>query len=406
MRSLIASLILPILLNGLLIAQAHDSRIDDAPMCSPDMDAVEVMRQGQLLYSADKDAFERESPSDVEVEQNVYLVDTVTGEQQTIAEGFGYAVWSGDGQRLALLKDGGLYLLNLKAGTAPEVIISEGSVTAGKPYHFNSVNWMSDGQEIIFGIEKPFNLKDGKPYYAEIYSVNLESKMVSQVMVEGVPNATYPVVSPDGSKIAFMVYWDELGNRINALYAMNIDGSSLRLIDEGNLYNWPDWLPNSQHVRYLAATANNAFETQIIDVDSGVKSVLTSYVINPSWSQDGSFAVFEFNYDIYRMNGDGSHICRLTDQYNYIQGVVDQFSSEVSALNPHIGGITLSPDGLTIVYDIEFDISYNNGVMPDDFVDGRPYSEVYIMRRDGANRQLLFGSWPIRSLSWRPVEDK
>jgi len=404
MRSLIASIILPVLLNGLLIAQAHDSRIDDAPMCSADMDAVEVMRQGQLLYSADKGVFDRDSPSDMEVEQNLYFVDTVTGEQQVIAEGFGYTVWSRDGQRLALLRDGGLYLLDLGAGTVPELIISEGAVTAGKPYHFNSVDWMPSSQDVILGIEKPSTLKDGKPYYAEIYRVNLETKTVHQVVIEGVPNATFPVVSPDGSKIAFMVYQNEEDDHVNAMYVMNIDGSNPHLIAESTLYNSPRWLPDSQHVTFWAATTKDTFETQLIHVESGKKSVLSPHFLRLDWSKDGAYAVFEFNYEIYRMDSDGSHICRLTDQYSDIQGVVDQFSSEVSALNPYIGRVILSPDGLTIVYDIEFYISYYKGVVPDDFLDGRPYSEVYIMRRDGTNRRLLFGSWPIGSLSWRPVE--
>ena len=172
------------------------------------------------------------------------------------------------------------------------------------------------------------------------------------------------------------------------IYLMNDDGTNpvniTAVINEGADFTDYAWSADGKHLAINATVG--ALQTDIVVVD--VENVLAAYNAtdtpgldrSPSWSQDQGTIVFESkrdgNWDVYRMNADGTAQLNLTNT-----------SSPNSNHSPSI-----SPDGDLIVY--ESTISGNGG-------------QIHIMGMDGSDpielTQILgTGERP----TWSPSADK
>ena len=185
-----------------------------------------------------------------------------------------------------------------------------------------------------------------------------------------------PVLSPDGTKIAF--YSDRDGN--DEVYVMNADGSHQRNLSNntapGNnlgvtkyLDRFPSWSPNGTKIAFSSGRVNDAKGEGIwvMNADGSNQTELFNSAVNdtqPSWSPDGSKIVFQYGEDLYVMNADGSSPLALT-------------SNAQNALRPE-----WSPDGNKIAYS-----------------DGGSCTGICIINSDGSNlTQLTTGLYP----SWSP----
>jgi Tol biopolymer transport system component len=181
----------------------------------------------------------------------------------------------------------------------------------------------------------------------------------------------YPVVSPDGTRIAFL----SSGDGSVDIYVMDADGSNL--VNLTNNPAWdaePTWSPDGTRIAF---TSNRDGEPDIyvMDADGSNAVRLTNNPVrySPAWSPDGTRIAFtslvDFDYEIYKMNADGSNPVNLT---------ADPARDEEPAW---------SPDGTRIAFHSRRDGN----------------DDIYVMGADGSNLVRLTNHpaddrWP----AWSP----
>jgi dipeptidyl aminopeptidase/acylaminoacyl peptidase len=112
----------------------------------------------------------------------------------------------------------------------------------------------------------------------------------------------WPVLSPDGTKVAFASTQRNLLNGVRSIwdiYVVNVDGSGLRQItfsplDRGYGSRWPSWSPDGS--RLVASCANNTTSPSICTMQPDGRDVKVigdgSYQLFwPRWAPDGSSIV-------------------------------------------------------------------------------------------------------------------
>lgn len=162
--------------------------------------------------------------------------------------------------------------------------------------------------------------------------------------VDGVENAVWPDVSPDGTQIAFAAVGASADMPSAGIYVANLDGSDAdQLANDGSN---PRWSPDGTQI---AVTCNGGSDVCVIDAESGSLTNLTedSTAVDayPDWTPDGQI-VFMSNRsdleglasDLFIMNADGSNVRNLTN-------------------DPDDDGYPrVSPDGTKIVFTSDRDV--------------------------------------------------
>ncbi|MBI4039126.1 PD40 domain-containing protein [Candidatus Daviesbacteria bacterium] len=159
------------------------------------------------------------------VASNAILKNLDTGIEKKVPAGRCHN-WSPDGSKIAYEGGGGLFYMN-SDGTNPVKITDEGSLCGGS----NSVfHWLPDSKSLIY------LTNNGATYTNEVvhsimkYDTSNRSTTKIYQDEKGSGQIRTPSISPDGTKVVFMMSVDR-GNNSNQLtenvYIINIDGSGL-----------------------------------------------------------------------------------------------------------------------------------------------------------------------------------
>jgi hypothetical protein len=176
----------------------------------------------------------------------------------------------------------------------------------------------------------------------------------------------YPSFSGDGGRIAVMA---------DVIYIMNADGSGVHPLVEGE---YPAWSSKSNWIAHRACIGG-ACGLYLTDADTGAQRRLTTGGSDgqPAWSPNGQQIAYisqdDGNFEIYRINLDGSNKVRLTTE-------------------PASDGLPIwSPDGNWIAFRSDRGGSW----------------AIWVMRPDGTDLRKVVDApvlpvWFFEKIAWRP----
>ncbi len=191
--------------------------------------------------------------------------------------------WSPDGKSVAYVRlegeRNGLYVMDIATKAVRRL-----SPPTQSPIH---PAWTPDGRSILYCTND--DLKPPVKNAAEIYRVDVASAKVTTVLSGGVN--TYPVPSPDGTKIAFR----KMLGIDSEVFVADSDGSNLKNLTRHPAFEgWPAWSPDGRRIAF-GANRNSNYQIFVMNADgSDVELVANTEgrATAPKWSPDGGTIFF------------------------------------------------------------------------------------------------------------------
>jgi Tol biopolymer transport system component len=217
--------------------------------------------------------------------------------------------WSPDGRRLVFASNrnspdgshGDLYVMDAQGRHVHEVTFS-GALDFPPA-------WSPDGRTIAF------TRSDG------MFVMNAGGTRLHEVVSSSGGETAWPSWSPDGTRIAYARFAPAT-NAVASLWTVAADGTDPRqLTPTGDDRLWGlSWSPDGSRIAF-ASNRSGDFDIWVVNADGSAPRDLTNHPaddIQPAWSPDGRKIAFvsdrakKDHGDVYVMNGDGTHVVRIT----------------------------------------------------------------------------------------------
>jgi TolB protein len=147
--------------------------------------------------------------------------------------------------------------------------------------------WTPDSKALLYCTDD--DLDPPRKNAAQIYRLDLATGKITSLVSGGVN--TYPVMSPDGRKIAFRKMLDTNSE----VFVADSDGTNIRnLTDHPAFEGWPSWSPDSKRIAF-AGNRHSSYQIFVMDADGkNVKLVANTEgrATAPKWSPDGKSIYF------------------------------------------------------------------------------------------------------------------
>ena len=255
---------------------------------------------------------------------HVDLYRPASGDLRRVAQGGNEAVLFPSGEELAYIREVGCFPIG-ENGCYTEYSIFEKSLdeeatepgrgTFGPTDFFVRAVDVTPRGRLVFSAKPGPGPPEGWERQMEIYSANLDGSGVTQLTHDEAFDND-PVVSPDGTRIAFSRRVHGRGQ----IFTMRLDGSHLMRVTRDRRRNrLPAWSPNGRRLVYLSQPAgHNAFvEREIYSVAAGggrgrrLTRNETSEEGTAAYSPDGRSIAFLNAGGVWVMGADGSSPHRI-----------------------------------------------------------------------------------------------
>ena len=193
--------------------------------------------------------------------------------------------WSPDGSKIAfiLIKDGKkvVNLIN-PDGTGVEPVTPPNQ-SAIHP------SFTPNGRAILYCTDD--DLRPPEKNESRIYSIDLATRQVRTLISGGVN--TFPVMSPDGRKIAFRRI---IGDMNSEVFVADADGSNPRnLTNHWSFEGWPAWSPDGKTIAFAGNRGNAGYQIFLMNADGSNTRLLAATEgrgTAPKWAPDGKSIFF------------------------------------------------------------------------------------------------------------------
>ena len=194
-------------------------------------------------------------------------------------------VWSPDGRKIAfVLIKGGKKIVQLvnPDGSGLEAV-TPSSQSAIHP------SFTPDGRAILYCTDD--DLRPPVKNESQIYSIDLATKRVTTLISGGVN--TFPVMSPDGTKIA---YRKIIGDMNSEVFVADANGRNPRnLTNHWTFEGWPAWSPDGRTIAFAGNRGNAGYQIFLMDPDGSNVRLLAATEgrgTAPKWAPDGRSIYF------------------------------------------------------------------------------------------------------------------
>ena len=240
----------------------------------------------------------------------IYVMEEETGNLTRLTKDprdDSFPVWSPDGRKILFHSDRNgnfdIFVMNADGSGLQQLTNDSRADTFA--------SWSPNGKQIVFQSKR-----EGPK---QIYIMNADGSGQRRLTHSKVDDQ-FPAWSPDGE---WILYSSEI-DKVLQLFLIGVDGSQATQLTSGHeSYSFPAWSPDGSHI---AAAYSTEDKEEIIlgriNLRVGAFAVVTGLTAEPGkdtqprWSPDGKYIYFSTNrngnFDIYRMDADGSHVIWLS----------------------------------------------------------------------------------------------
>lgn len=220
--------------------------------------------------------------------EQLFIRDLIDGRERQIT--FDEAdhedpTWSPDGRKIAFVRVS-------RGKKIVQLINPDGSGSEPITPPSQSVihpSFTPDGLAILYCTDD--DLRPPAKNESQIYSIDLATRRV-RLLISGGVN-TFPVMSPDGTKIA---YRKIIGDMNSEVFIAEADGRNARnLTNHWTFEGWPAWSPDGQQIAFAGNRGNAGYQIFLMNADGSDVRLLANTEgrgTAPKWSADGRTIYF------------------------------------------------------------------------------------------------------------------